>query len=314
MAKYNIYGHVLYSEIEYEKLMYITEKIFINALMSGLSSIKEWTDAIWNDIDHEYMITTLEEIKRDIIRGDLKADNTNELVLEIDKILKTINKKPDWYKLNPIEKFKDTEKQFGEHIADAYKRRLKRMEEMDELEYLTMQIKTFHTLEETIPYYDKSGLVARHVTPSTYLSMLYNVNLTRTGWNTTFKDAEYLGKDLVVLIPHPLSCPHCLTEQGKVFTLTGKTKGYPNIKEAYEHGVGHPNCKCEFVIVHNMDQLKLMTDNVITTKEDYIEDQKKKARERRIRRLRNDRSLYMEIGNEDEADKCTQKINRLING
>ena len=24
------------------------------------------------------------------------------------------------------------------------------------------------------------------VTPSTYLSMLYNVNITRTGWNYTF--------------------------------------------------------------------------------------------------------------------------------
>ena len=87
MAKYNIYGHVLYSEIEYEKLMYTTERIFINALMNRIGSIKQWTDELWNNIDHEYMITTLEEIKKDIIKNDydsyLKFKNTS---LDIEKL------------------------------------------------------------------------------------------------------------------------------------------------------------------------------------------------------------------------------------
>jgi hypothetical protein len=211
MAKYNIYGHVLYSEIEYEKLMYMTEKIFIQSLMNGIPSITEWVENIWNNIDHEYMIVTLEEIKKDIITQDLrtyfKYKNTT---IDLDEILKTTNKIPDLFKINKIENFKYIEKKFGERIAKVYKTRVETIEEVDELEYLTQQVKDFHKLEQTIVY--KNGM---RVTPSTYLSLLYNVNLTRTGWNQTFKDADYFEKDLMILETHPRSCPLCAPMQRK---------------------------------------------------------------------------------------------------
>ena len=93
MAKYNIYGHVLYSEIEYEKLMHITEKIFIQSLMNRVPSIKEWTDDIWNNIDHEYMIATLEEIKRDVIQSDIELMlRYKDMQIDIEEILKNTDK------------------------------------------------------------------------------------------------------------------------------------------------------------------------------------------------------------------------------
>lgn len=311
MAKYNIYGHVLYSEIEYEKLMRITEKIFIQSLMSRIPGIEEWVDDIWNNIDHEYMINTLEEIKRDIIQSDLKTylafkelDNEKPLAL-IDEILKTTNGQDDLFKINPIKDFKHIEKKYAQKIIKDYKKRIETIDDVDEMEYLTAQIKNFHKLEQTIVYSN-----GRSVTPSTYLSLLYNVNLTRTGWNQTFKDADYFNRDLMILETHRLSCPLCAPMQGKIYSKSGKSKEYPSIEVAYKNGVGHPNCKCEFSIY--WDKLQLETQSLAETKPgEYEEDQKKKAIDRKIRELQNDKDLYRMIGNEEEADKTQQKIRKL---
>ena len=320
MAKYNIYGHVLYSEIEYERLMYTTERIFINALMNRIDSIKQWTDELWNNIDHEYMVTTLEEIKKDIIKNDydsyLKFKNTSldieELFDDLEEILKQTDKIPDLYKINEISKFKTVEKSYGEHISKSYKKRLETIDEVDEVEYLTKQIKNFNKLEETIPYRDKNGLIVRRVNPSTYLSMLYNVNLTRTGWNQTFKDADYFEKDIMKLEYHPLSCPKCAPMQEKLYSISGKSNRYSSVEYAYQRGVGHPNCKCEWSIYWNKEQMRPLPYTK-TTDDDYKIDQQKKAVERELRRAENDLNLYNMIGNGEMVDKTFMKIERLKN-
>ena len=215
MAKYNIYGHVLYSEIQYEQLMYQTEKIFIQSLMNRIPDITNWTSDIWNNIDHEYMIQTLEEIKKDIIRSDtsllLKYKNT---AIDIEQIVDITNNLEDIFEINPVEYFKNIETAYGLKVAGRYKTRINTIDNVDELEYLTKQIKDFSKIENTIPYRHGNQIV-RMVPVSAYLSMLYNVNLTRTGWNQTFKDAEYFENDLVLLETHPRSCPLCAPMQRK---------------------------------------------------------------------------------------------------
>lgn len=97
---------------------------------------------------------------------------------------------------------------------------------------------------------------------------------------------------------------------GKVYSRTGKSKRYPNIEEAYNNGVGHPNCKCEFSIFWDKSQLE--NQYIAETQEgEYEEDQKKKAVEREMRKTRQDKELYEMIGNYDEVDKCNQKLERL---
>lgn len=312
MARYNIYGHVLYSEIEYEKLMYTTERIFINALMNRISSIEQWTDDIWNNIDHEYMIQTLEEIKKDIINTDIatlmKYSNT---AIDIEQMIEATEELANLYDINSIEKFRIHEKAYGQRVAEYYIRKKEYLDnnKLDELEYLTQQIKNFSKIEQSIPYYS-GGEIIRMVTPSTYLSMLYNVNLTRTAWNQTFKDAEYFEKDLMILETHPNSCPLCAPMQGKIYSRTGKSKRYPSIEVAYSHGVGHPNCKCVFSIY--WDKLQLGTQDLEKTEaNDYENDQKKKAIEREIRKTENNMNLYRMIGNYTEVDKAAQRIEKL---
>jgi hypothetical protein len=38
-------------------------------------------------------------------------------------------------------------------------------------------------------------------------------------------------------------CDVCLSWEGKVLSLTGKTPGYPSLEQAYADGLFHPNCK-----------------------------------------------------------------------
>lgn len=79
---------------------------------------------------------------------------------------------------------------------------------------------------------------------------------------------------------------------------------------AYQKGVGHPNCKCEWSIYWDKSQLE--TQYLSETKPgEYERDQKRKATEREIRRAENDLSMYQLIGNGKMVDKTMQKIERL---
>lgn len=311
MAKYNIYGHVLYSEIKYEELLHTTERIFINSLMNRVPSIDKWLDEIWDHIDHEYMIKTLEEIKRDVIRSDIEIRlRYEDMPIDIEEMLARTEELDDLFQINTIDRFKKVEKSFGDFIADRYQARLDTIDKVDEMEYLTKQIKKYSNLEQVIPYFNKEGDIVRKVTPSTYLSMLYNVNLTRTGWNQTMKDAEYFERDLVLLETHRNSCPHCAPMQGKIYSRSGKSSKYPNIEIAYSNGVGHPNCKCEWSIYWGRVQLE--NQYISETHEgDYKQDQMRKAIEREIRKQENDKDLYEMIGNYEESDKASQRIAKL---
>lgn len=97
---------------------------------------------------------------------------------------------------------------------------------------------------------------------------------------------------------------------GKVYSRSGKSKLYPSIEVAYNNGVGHPNCKCEFSIFWDKLQLENQGMNK-TTKAEYVKDQKRKAIEREIRKQRNDLNLYEMIGNQEEADKARLRIRNL---
>lgn len=49
--------------------------------------------------------------------------------------------------------------------------------------------------------------------------------------------------DLVQVSQHQGSCPLCSPWEGKVLSITGKTKGYPTYRDAVDGGLFHPNCR-----------------------------------------------------------------------
>ena len=57
-----------------------------------------------------------------------------------------------------------------------------------------------------------------------------------------------VGDDLVHMSEHSPTCPICLPLQGRVYSITGKTKGYPPLSKAWTGPYAniHPNCKHVF--------------------------------------------------------------------
>lgn len=283
--------------IKYEKLLHKAELEFILGLMNDLSpeEFEEFIRNTFYNIDHGYMEEGIEGVISQIIEIDATID--------LQKIL------PNRYKTIPVTDFKSKETQFGKRLLKEYTKKYERLKKYDyDLQaYLTAQIKNYRNMEKFIPYFHKDGTIASMRTLSDYNSMLYNVNLTKSGWNQSIKDAQILGQDLLILNGHPNSCPICASHQGRIYSISGI--GYPSVDSAEEDGVGHPNCKCEWSIYYgNKEQL----EQDINTEYDYEKHTKEVAIDRELRYARVEKKLYRIIGNQEMADKTWQKIKRLL--
>lgn len=51
------------------------------------------------------------------------------------------------------------------------------------------------------------------------------------------------GHDLVRISTHNTDCPLCKPWEGKILSLTGKTKGYPTLEQARVAGLFHEGCR-----------------------------------------------------------------------
>lgn len=222
---------------------------------------------------------------------------------------------PDRYELNSVETFEAYEKEFGSEMAQQYYMSSEKIAAAPSKEgYLAGLIKTFdeRTGAAGKQYKMPDGHV-RNVPISTYLSMLYNVNLRMTGWNQTFKDGEYLGYDLYILNAHAHACPNCNDASGKVYSVSGKP--YPNIPNyegsidlMYEHGAGHPNCRCELLIYFS--DIQLMNQEKVKTN-DYDEIQKARGTLRELNKQYAKLDSYRLINDGEMIDKTQDKIDKL---
>lgn len=287
--------------IKYEKLLHKAEIKFILGLMDDLSpeEFEEFVEEVFGNINHSYMYDGIEDLKEQIIEINATID--------LQKVL------PNRYETIPITEFKSKETQFGKHLLKEYTKKYKELQKRNEelKDFLTQEIKNYRDTEKFIEYKyrhgNKAGKVASRRTLSDYNSMLYNVNLTKTGWNQTIKDAEILGQDLLVLNGHPNSCPICASHQGKIYSIRGLV--YPSIDEAEADGVGHPNCRCEWSIYWKAEQL----NQDISTEYDYERHTKEVAIDRELRYANLEHRLYKIIGNQEMADRTWQRIKRLRN-
>ena len=58
------------------------------------------------------------------------------------------------------------------------------------------------------------------------------------------------GYDLCIVSDHFGSCPLCSPWEGKIYSLTGATKGYTMLSKAIENGLFHPNCRHTYYPYH----------------------------------------------------------------
>lgn len=296
---------VYYTQTEYYKLINKTKELFFYSLQEQkpASYFKKEANKIWGNIDHSYMEQRIQELEKMI-----SAKN-----LEGRKILNPNAKFEQIFPLDSESKYIDIERKYEKVVNKYYKDRLKTINNgfVDKETYLTNLIEKYDKMQSIIPYYNKNGTIRSYHNIASYNSMVYNTNLTKAGWNRTLYDSKLLENDLVYLPAHPGACPLCMQFQGKVYSISGKNPKYPKQSIAIEGGVGHPNCKHEWVLYWDSSQIQEDKFNDIAWEEYYERKQKIQSLQLERTNLKVDKRILESIGNYGEADKVQAKIKVL---
>lgn len=323
------------SLVKYNRMQLTTKEKFFKSLYER-TTVDEYTKALvelWN-VDHKDMDKAIKELQRMVIQRDLKEaelygnKKVTERSIKLENTWKefTLEDK-ELYTLTPERDFKTLEQRYVNRHIKLYENMLKRYKTADEIAKF---VKEYDRIDRTIPYFShKTGEIIRYVDLSTYLSMLYNVNLTRSAWNRAIYDAKLLGNHLWYLPAHPLACPHCAFYQGYVYTdheptpreqnilrMYGKL-GYYYKEDAIEDkgntgiGIGHPNCKHVWVSYWSQEQIQEEKYDSTEWEEKYKTQQKIQSLDLKKSRLLADRRIYKELGQQDLVDKTTEKIKRI---
>lgn len=296
---------VLYANNQYYKLIFKTKTLFFDYLNQGksLEEFKVESAKIWENVDHKYMAERIKELEGMIETRDLTGN----------KILNPNAKYNQVYDLVGEKRFIETETLYKKTIDDYYKCILKTAskEYVNTEAYLSKIVDKYDSIQAVIPYFNKHGTVRSYHNIASYNSMLYNVNMNRAGWNRTMYDSELLERDLLYLPAHPYACPLCAEWQGKVYSSSGKSTKHPPKDVAINGGVGHPNCKHQWLIYWGESQLQDNKYNSDEWQAKYEAKQKIQTLQLERTRLKNDRTILENLGNYEEVDKINQQIRRI---
>lgn len=297
-------------EHDYYKLMYKTKLTFFNYLLNGrnVEDFKKRTDRIWNKIDHSYMEQRIKELDDMIKQTDLEGRK----ILNPDEDFVKI------YEVASISKYKETENRYKKIIDNYYERIKKTLDKdyIDKNAYLSKIVEKYDSTQQTIPYFNKNGFVQSYHNVASYNSMVFNTSLNHSGWNRTAYDSKLLGITLEYLPAHTFACPLCQEWQGKVYSNNGTYGTIDGIKyepkeNAIKGGVGHPNCKHQWLLYWDKSQIQKDDYSSANWEEKYKEKQKEKAVKRQIEKLENDKAIYSKLNNQEKVDKINQMLNKL---
>lgn len=143
---------------------------------------------------------------------------------------------------------------------------------------------------------DKRG---RMISLDAYASTVAR-STTREATNTaTINHLKALDYDLVKMSSHATTCPVCAVLQGRVYSLTGRTPGYPVLTRAFgSHANIHPNCR--HVLTPYIPELQddAEADRLFSNRPFDIDPRSQKEidrynkQQREKAKLRNDRNQY----------------------
>ena len=328
------------STVKYNRMINVTRQKFFESLYRN-TPFDEYVYEItklWN-IDHEYMDKAIVELGAMVVQKDFynaamygnKKLTTRSIKLEnywreyqmIDRELYPLNPERDFRMLE--QRFVNRNIKLYETIKDRFKDSKNRARDIAEF------VKEYEKLNRTIPYFSHStDEIIRYVDISTYLNMLYNVNLTRSAWNRAIYDAKLLGNHLWYLPAHTYSCPHCIKYQGYVYVDREPTPREANIlmqygkpgywqKEKAIEGdvedkgiaIGHPNCKHVWTSYWSQEQIQSDKYDSAEWEEKYKNKQKIQSLTLEKSRLLSDRRVYKELEQWDLVDKTTERIKLL---
>lgn len=277
-----------------------TKKLFFRCLIANLTIayfIKQ-LNKIWDKVDNTLMLKAVDEIKKKVgIEGEVTDPNATFR---------------DVYEINDEEKFNTAIKRYKDNIERYYKdkKEVRDKEYMDTDTYISEIVSDYDKAQETIPYFNKNGTIKCWVTIATYLTLLYNVNLTRSALNESIYLGKRYGQDLGYFEAHMGCCPTCAKHSGKIYSISGRDILYPSIEEAILDGVMHPNCKCTFKFIKPGEKPRVKDYDTVKWEEYYGLDQKRKSVIREIEKSKVNYDIYKKV-DIAKADKELAKIKRL---
>lgn len=297
----------------YTRLQNETKILYFRCLRENRTPeyFKQEVYKIWGNIDHKFMDKQIDKLQQFV------WENNVELAIDKGRLQgKYIPDKKwviddEYFKLVPESQFNELEREFSQQVVKNYTRAQKSIVGQDKDVYLQKKINTYNEeVNQTVAYF-KNGEPFRYVQLSSYLSMLHNTNLTRSGWNQTMGDSEKLGIDLFIIPYHPFSCPHCWEYQNRILTRQQVESIIGVSAQEQEGDIIHPNCKCTLALFWDSSQIQKVqyTSDEITDM--YAIRQKVNSLTLEKSRVATDMKIQKSLGNEEAYDKLNQKRNAI---
>jgi hypothetical protein len=289
--------------LKYVRLQNETKALFFKCLDEGrtLDYFKNKVRELWGNVDHSYMWQELEKYEEII-----HTKNIHDMEVE------RISQEGDIFQLVPESVINGIEDKYVKQKIKEYARATKSYAyEIDKDTYLKNKVESFSN--QIVPYFStKTNKKIRDVELSTYASMIHNTNLTRAGWNQTWKDADSMGQELFFIPYHPFSCPHCLQYQNRVLTKR-EIQSIAGRSEETSGDLLHPNCKCVLTFyIPGVSSFNRPTYSTQELQEQYDIRQKVNSLTLKKEKIRGDMKIQGSLGNQDEVDKLNNERN-LIN-
>lgn len=289
-------------KLNYEQMQNKTEELFFRCLEEERDPeyFSEQIEKIWGNVDHAYMEDEIERYRETI---HTRITGKEETLVKNDN---------DLFALVPIAVLLGVEKLFKRDKIREYKYSKRYVVKLDDKEqkdeYIKMKLGKY--TNGTVVYKSHTGGADRLVPPSVYNAMIYNTNLTRSGWNQTMEDADKVGANYFMIPYHPFSCPHCIRHQERLLTRNEIIEIAGRADES-QGDILHPNCACEIAIWDK--NLKIPKSSLTEEEKEEVSKIRQKVNGLTLKkeRIRTKMKIAEEYGYMDEYDKYNQQRNKI---
>lgn len=307
----HIADSVYLTNVYYTNKQNKTKILYFRCLDEGRSYeyFEEELDKIWDNIDHKFMNRQIVKLQRMVNEQNiLEAINLGRLEEKYKETGYWVID-DEFFKLTPESDFKEFEQRFKRNVLSNYKRAVVSLKYNDKDTYLNKRIDSYNrNVNQVVSYFNKEGAITRKVQLSTYLSMVQNVNLTRSGWNQTMSDSMRLGKEMYYIPYHPFSCEYCMLYQNRPLSRA-EVENIIGVEAMEMQGdILHPNCKCTLSIYWDFTQIERQIYTPGEKQDMYKIRQKVNSLTLEKSNLRTDMKIAKELGNESKVDSLKSKI------
>lgn len=317
--------YVYLVNVRYNKKQNKTKEIFFKYLEENRSpkEFEKEIGKIWDNVNHSFMDNQIKKLQKLVNKQNVEEAVNIGRMSRIPSYKETgywvIDN--EFFKLTPESEFIKFEQKYKKNVVRNYERSQIAIDSYDKDTYLGNKLDTYNkSVNQVVTYFSKEGVPLRKVQLSTYLSMLHNTDLTRSGWNQTLADADKLKATRFIIPYHPFSCSECYMYQNRplsrfeVETLIDTNMGleWEQLLTGDRTGISgnllHPNCKCTLSIFWSDRQIQSISYSPMEIDKQYKIRQKINGLTLEKSNLRTDLRIAKDLGNEEKVDKYKARI------